>query len=58
MKLIGANTLTPEQCQQLAIAARKKRPNASYRKQFAQLARRRQIARASSDRPSTERGNQ
>jgi hypothetical protein len=40
MKLIVADRLTPEQRQQLAIAARKMRPNATYRKQFAQLTRR------------------
>jgi hypothetical protein len=38
MKLI--DKLTPEQRRALAIAARKMRPNASYRKQFAQLTRR------------------
>jgi hypothetical protein len=37
MKLISTDRLSPEQRQQLAIAARKKRPNAGYRKQFAQL---------------------
>jgi hypothetical protein len=37
MKLIGTDKLTQEQRQQLATAARKMRPNAIYRKQFAQL---------------------
>jgi hypothetical protein len=37
MKLINTNSLTPEQRQQLAAAARKKRPDAKYRAEFARL---------------------
>jgi hypothetical protein len=40
VKLIRTDKLTEKQRQQLAFAARKMRPNASYRKQFAQLTRR------------------
>jgi hypothetical protein len=52
MKLISTDKLTPEQRQQLATATRKLRPDAKYRTKFARLARRRQIARVSPDRPS------
>jgi hypothetical protein len=50
MKLI--DRLRPKERQQLAAAARRVRPDAKYGTKFARLARRRQIARVSPDRPS------